>query len=203
MISHAEPPMRQIRASYDDESLVVYQAYSAEIADAALAAGRFVSPFKFSRMTWIKPSFTWMMYRSGYATKPGQERILAVRISRKRFDEALGRGVLSHFEPEVYSNHEEWVLKSKASAVRAQWDPERSVALEPLAWRSIQIGLGDPVSREYASEWIVDIEDLTAHVRSVHALVIDGKLEKASEVAPYEAPYPLAAKTASIIGASD
>ncbi|WP_422570328.1 DUF4291 family protein, partial [Erwinia billingiae] len=29
-------------------------------------------------MTWIKPSFLWMMYRSGWGMKdPGQKRILA------------------------------------------------------------------------------------------------------------------------------
>ena len=61
------------------DHLTVYQAYPPEIADAAVAAGRFVPPFKRERMTWIKPSFRWMMYRCGWATKPGQERVLAVR----------------------------------------------------------------------------------------------------------------------------
>jgi hypothetical protein len=49
----------------------VYQAYSPHIAHAAIAAGTFVTPFKQGRMTWIKPSFLWMMYRSGwYAGRP-------------------------------------------------------------------------------------------------------------------------------------
>ena len=59
-------PTRQVRAVFDDRSIVVYQAYGREIAEAALAHGRFVSPFKRDRMTWIKPSFLWMMYRSGW-----------------------------------------------------------------------------------------------------------------------------------------
>ena len=71
-------PARQIRAVYTAETITVYQAYPPEIAEAALAAGRFVPPFKRDRMTWIKPSFLWMMYRCGWATKPGQERVLAV-----------------------------------------------------------------------------------------------------------------------------
>jgi len=59
-------PLRQIRAVYEDRTIRVYQAYSAAIADTALARGTFVSPpFKMERMTWIKPSFLWMMYRSG------------------------------------------------------------------------------------------------------------------------------------------
>jgi hypothetical protein len=43
----------------------VYQAYTAQIAVPAVAAGRFVDPFSRARMTWIQPSFLWMMYRSG------------------------------------------------------------------------------------------------------------------------------------------
>jgi hypothetical protein len=64
------PPYRQIRAVYDEHTIRVYQADSDEIADAALGKGTFVSPpFKMERMTWIKPSFLWMMYRSGWGAK--------------------------------------------------------------------------------------------------------------------------------------
>jgi hypothetical protein len=72
------PADRHVRAKFSAETIVVYQAYASLIADAALAAGTFVTPFKRERMTWIKPSFLWMMYRSGWATKPGQERITDV-----------------------------------------------------------------------------------------------------------------------------
>jgi hypothetical protein len=34
--------------------------------------------------TWVKPSFLWMMYRSGWATTPGQERILPARSPARR-----------------------------------------------------------------------------------------------------------------------
>ena len=34
--------------------------------------------FKPDRMTWIKPSFAWMLYRAGYGSKHGQENILKV-----------------------------------------------------------------------------------------------------------------------------
>ncbi|MEV5832255.1 DUF4291 family protein [Nocardia sp. NPDC052112] len=38
--------MRRIRASYDDATVVVYQAYSPQIAEPAVAGGTFVNPFK-------------------------------------------------------------------------------------------------------------------------------------------------------------
>ena len=75
-------PERQIRAVYvTTHTIRVYQAYSDEIADAALVRGTFISPpFKMDRMTWIKPSFLWMMYRAGWGYKDvGQRRILAMR----------------------------------------------------------------------------------------------------------------------------
>jgi Domain of unknown function (DUF4291) len=71
-------PYRQIRALHTDRTFTVYQAYSPVIAERALEAGTFVPPFSRGRATWIKPSFLWMAYRSGWAGKHGQERILAI-----------------------------------------------------------------------------------------------------------------------------
>jgi hypothetical protein len=76
------PAEREIRADYDRNTIVIYQAYPPTIADAAVSAGRFVSPFSFYRMTWVKPSFLWLMHRSNWGRKSGQERILAVRMTR-------------------------------------------------------------------------------------------------------------------------
>src|SRR6266516_5749190 len=92
-------PHRQVRAVFDTETITVYQAYGPELAGRALAAGTFVPPFSRERMTWIKPSFLWMMYRSGWATKPGQERVLAVRISRAGFEWALAHSSPSQHVP--------------------------------------------------------------------------------------------------------
>jgi hypothetical protein len=57
------PADRHVRARFSAETIVVYQAYASPIADAALAAGTFVTPFKRERTTWIKPSFLWMKER--------------------------------------------------------------------------------------------------------------------------------------------
>lgn len=63
---HEELP-NEIRAEWDDEGVFFYQAYSDAIADWALENQRFGGPhFKTKQMTWIKPSFAWMLYRSGY-----------------------------------------------------------------------------------------------------------------------------------------
>ena len=59
-------------------------------------------------MSWIKPNFLWMMYRSGWATKESKERILAIRLRRSFFDELLGAAVPSSFDPERYGSREDW-----------------------------------------------------------------------------------------------
>jgi hypothetical protein len=170
-------PYREVRARYDDRAVTVYQAYPPGIAGPAVAAGTFVPPFKRERMTWIKPSFRWMMYRSGWATKPGQERVLAVDITRAGFDWAL-----SESRPTDGS--------AVAVPVLVQWDPERSLALEPLPYRAVQIGLRGEGVRRYLDEWIVAIRDVTPLAHEIHALVRAGDTDRAEALCPPERPYP-------------
>ncbi|GII90732.1 DUF4291 domain-containing protein [Sinosporangium siamense] len=171
----------QVRADYDAETVVIYQAYSAAVADAALRAGRFVQPFSFNRMTWIKPSFLWLMHRSNWAQKPGQERVLAVRITREGWHEALGRAVLTTADPRAVDQ----------AAVHVQWDPERSLRGAALNHYSIQVGVGRGLIREFADEWIVALTDITPQVRKIANLVRAGQSPKAQRLLPPERIYPV------------
>src|ERR1700733_13678146 len=133
---------RSIRAFYDAETITVYQAYNPAIARSAVDAQAFKSPpFKMERMTWIKPSFLWMMYRSGWASKENQENILAIKITRKGFEWALQNSCISHYESADHTSHEDWKQKLQNASVRIQWDPEKDILLNRLPYRSIQIGL--------------------------------------------------------------
>ena len=82
-----EEQERKIYAKYNDKTIRVYQAYNDKIADEAIKIGTFGEHFSLTRMTWIKPSFLWMMYRCGWAEKENQERVLAIDIKREAFDE--------------------------------------------------------------------------------------------------------------------
>src|SRR5258705_5657751 len=114
-----------IRAAFSPDTVRVYQAYRLEIAKAALEAGTFVPPFSMGRMTWITPSFNWMMYRCGFARKAGQEIVLGIDITRAGFEWALEHAVLSHYAPPIHSSHAEWQSSLADAPVRVQWDPER------------------------------------------------------------------------------
>lgn len=115
---------------YDAETITVYQAFGAQIAGPAAARGRFPGAFRRERMTWIKPSFLWMMYRCGWASKPGQERVLAVRITRAGFEWALLHAAIAHFDAGIHTDQDEWRASLRAP-VRVQWDPERDLYLRP------------------------------------------------------------------------
>jgi hypothetical protein len=186
----SEPAQHEIRAVYDEATIRVYQAYSDEIADQALANGTFVSPpFKLERMTWIKPSFLWMMYRAGWGHKDeGQRRILAIDVSREGFEWAIAHSCPSH--PDTSMSEEEWNRRKNSSPVRVQWDPERNLYLEPLPYRSIQIGLSKEAVHLYVSQWIQKIADITDVAHSIHALVSENKFDQAQAMLPAEKIYP-------------
>jgi len=183
-------PHQQIRAMYDASTIRVYQAFSDEIADSALARGRFISPpFKMERMTWIKPSFLWMMYRAGWGFKDeGQKRILAIDITREGFEWALAHSCPSH--PTENMSKEEWAKLKNASPVRIQWDPERDLFLQPLEYRTIQIGLGKEAVALYVQQWICKITDVTMLAHSIHALVEQHQDDEVRATLPLERQYP-------------
>ncbi len=189
---------RLVRADYTDETITVYQAYSPQIADAAVRAGRFVPPFSRERMTWIKPSFGWMMQRCGWAHKSGQERVLAISMHRDGFEWALEHSCLSHFEAGTHASYEEWEAARACSPVRVQWDPDRSLAGERLSRRAIQIGLGGAAAHRYADEWVSAIADITGLVHQVESLVRAGRIAEAQQL-PAERVYPLAPDLAARI----
>ncbi len=197
-------PARQIRAAYDDRTVRVYQAYSDEIADAALARGTFVSPpFKLDRMTWVKPSFLWTMYRSGWGLKDaGQARILAIDVDRDGFDWALAHGELTH-HPSAPTEAPARREKGGDVSVRIQWDPERDLHLRALPHRTIQIGLRGQAVRLYVDKWIRRIGDVTDLAHRIHALVTAGELDAAASMLPRELPYESTAARALTRGDPD
>ncbi|SFL55033.1 DUF4291 domain-containing protein [Streptomyces pini] len=184
-------PRHRIRALHTASTVTVYQAYAPGIGVPAARDGRFPAAWKRDRMTWIKPSFLWMMYRSGWGTKDGQQTVLAVEITREGFEWALEHACLSHYERGLHPDPATWRRQLKRAPARVQWDPERDLYLRPLPHRSLQLGLTGEAARRYADEWTVSITDVTALAHAVHAHVRDGALEAARRLLPVERPCPV------------
>ncbi|MEO0883269.1 MAG: DUF4291 domain-containing protein [Pseudomonadota bacterium] len=187
-------PFKQIRAIYDQHSIRVYQAYNQSIAQSALAAQRFVSPpFKMERMTWIKPSFLWMMYRAGYGFKDrGQTQILAIDITHEGFRWALEHSCGAHIPHGM--SREDWKVMKAQIPVRIQWDPERDLNHAALDHRSIQIGLSGEAVKRYVNKWVIRIEDIAPTAHEIYRLMRQGSDDAtalAESLCPLERPYDL------------
>ena len=188
---HESPNRKQVYAHYDERTIRVYQAYGDAIADSALAHGKFhAPPFKLERMTWIKPSFLWMMYRAGWGYKDeNQKRILAIDITHEGFAWALHHACLSHAPAGM--DAATWQYIKARCPVRIQWDPERDLHLHPLPRRAIQIGLSKEAVPLYVNEWTVRITEITPLAQEICQLVQDKRLEEAQALLPQERIYPV------------
>jgi hypothetical protein len=187
-----EEPQQRIRATYTASTITVYQAYSPEIGLPAVREGRFPAAWKRDRMTWIKPSFLWMMYRCGWGTKAGQETVVAVEINHDGFEWALRNACLSSYARGVHPDRATWQRQLKRAPTRVQWDPERDLHLQALPYRSLQLGLSGEAVGQYADDWTVRITDVTPLAREIHTLVRSGDLDSAARLLPPERPYPAA-----------
>ena len=170
-VGMGEKQMRdhEIRAVYSQETIRVYQAYPHDIADEAIRLGTFGQRFKMDRMTWIKPSFLWMMYRCGWAEKENQERVLAIDIKRSAFDYIVQNAVISTYNEDMGISYPELKEQINQSEIRCQWDPERDLLGNPLEYRSIQLGLRGQAVHSYVHDWIIKLEDITDYVKELSA----------------------------------
>ncbi|EFC37256.1 predicted protein [Naegleria gruberi] len=118
-----------IIASYTEDAVLVYQAFNDEIADYAVKHQKFdgCPSYNDTRMTWVKSNWLWMMYRSNYATKQNQTRILGLWLKKSAYDDILKKARLKG---------------AGAGLTRAQWDPDYSPELEPIKRRrDLQLGI--------------------------------------------------------------
>ncbi len=175
---------RKVRAFYDERSLVVYQAFNKELAEAAVKNGQFVAPFLKTRMTWIKPSFLWLMYREHWAK---EQRILRIRLLKDNFLKLLKGATLTR--KRVNETKDSFQLRLNKYKNRVQWDNDRTSTLaEWPGRRAIQVGLHPMYHNEYQAG-IISITDITEEVQVLH----DSRKDKALfyRSLPIEYPMPL------------
>jgi len=179
---------RHILAQFDDDTIIVYQAYRAEIGQFALENGYFGGEFKYSRMSWIKPNFLWMMYRCQWGQSEGQEVILAVRLKRIFFDALLAQAVPSSFDPSAHESRDVWASAVAKSDVRLQWDPDHMPSGDKCERRAIQLGLRGAALEAYGRREIVQIIDMSAFVAERRPYI--GNWKNGKLITPTESVYP-------------
>lgn len=186
---------RHILAQFDDETILVYQAYRPEIGHFALTNGYFGGEFSYSRMSWIKPNFLWMMYRSDWARSQGQEVILAIRLRRDFLDSLLDCAVPSSFVPELFESRDQWKAAVARSDVRLQWDPDHYPAGGKCERRAIQLGLRGKSLEAYGKNEIVEIIDVSEFVAQQREYIADW--QSGTLLTPTEDVYAPSSPTAA------
>ena len=177
---------KRIIAQYGVDYIVVYQAFNSRISNYAVQNQKFGgTQYSFDRMTWIKPGFMWMMYRSGWAKKENQERILRIKVKKEGFKTILDKAVLSTFDSKIYDSHAVWKESLSTSEVRLQWDPDHDPKGNKLSRKALQIGIKGEMLRTFNQEYILSIEDITDFV-SDEFNNIDGQLN-----VPFEREFTL------------
>lgn len=177
-VKHWPNSGRHILAHYDETTIIVYQAYRPSIGNYALRNGHFGGDFSYSRMSWIKPNFLWMMYRSGWGTKQGQEVILGLRLRREFFDQVLSQVVHSSYDKRHFDTHELWQEALAQSSVRLQWDPDHHPSGAKLERRAVQLGLRGPVLEAFGKKELIEVIDMSEFVATQRPLTTTERLEE-------------------------
>jgi hypothetical protein len=91
--------------------------------------------------------------------------------------------------PEVYGSEDAWRRAIAGSDVRLQWDPDHDPGGRPVERRAIQLGLRGEALAQYAKEWLLDVQDISAFVREQMA---NAQAPYDRLVTPREEVYPVA-----------
>lgn len=193
---------RHILAQYDDATIIVYQAYSSDIGHFAVTRQQFGGAFNYARMSWIKTTFLWLMYRSRWGVKENQQVILALRLRREFFDALLAQAAPTSWERGLFATQEAWASAVSQSAVRVQWDPDYDPWGNPLQRRTLQIGLKGAALETFGQRELLEVLDISAFVaeQRVHLTAADG----AALLTPRERVYyPADAAIATRLGLAE
>lgn len=159
------------------EQIIVYQAYNNVIANYAIENQCFGgNAYSYSRMSWIKPNFLWMMYRCGWAQKENQERVLGIWINKTDFDLILQESVFSSYQDSIYLTHEIWKRELAIKPVRLQWDPDHDIYGVKQERKAIQLGIKGDLLEKFGKEMISEIIDLTEFVKQQKIIIDSGEL---------------------------
>lgn len=164
---------RHLLLEYDNEGVFVYQAFNEDIAVWALANQSFGHGFRTDRMTWLKPSFAWLVRRSDLGKRKNQERILRIKIPHELFLDLMSSASDTQDTSQVKSEKD----------VLVQWDPDRDFTGNELPRRTIHMGVRNQESKNYIDS-IISVEDVTDQVKAL-------RTNPAVNASALEAKHPL------------
>lgn len=117
------------------------------------------------------------MYRAGWASKPHQQKILAITLPMEHFKTILENATISSYDSKIYETQEAWKEALATTEVRLQWDPDHDPFGNKQERKAIQLGMKGEILKKFCTEWILKIEDITGFVHSEYEKVRQQQLE--------------------------
>ncbi|MEN7551725.1 DUF4291 family protein [Rapidithrix thailandica] len=189
MESTGESVSKLIYADYDEEGVYVYQAFKPQTVQTAVALGTFGKGFGLDRISWIKPSFGWVLRRTKYGTKNRMQGIAKIKLSHQAFHEIISQSIESHWNQNVFASEDVWRNRLNSSDVIHQWDPERDLIGRRLERQAIQIGIRGEVIKKYVSDYIIGVEDVSSLAHEISRIKKGGATNFPG--VPEEKEYPI------------
>jgi hypothetical protein len=169
---------KQIIGRLENDNIIVYQAFNPNISEYTVKNQKFGGEYySFNRMSWIKLGFLWMMYRAGWASKDHQQRILAITLPLKYFNVILSDATSSSYDADIFATHEIWQDELNKTEVRLQWDPDHDPYGKKQERKAIQLGMKGKILKQFCTEWIVKIEDITDFVKAEYLKIENNNIE--------------------------
>ena len=165
---------RLVYADFDEDGVYVYQAFRPKTVQIAVEKGTFGKGFTFERTSWIKPSFGWVLRRTKYGSKNRMQVIAKIKLGHDSFLDLLSQSVDAHCNPDFFENEDSWTRAINTSDVIHQWDPERDIIGRRLDRQAIQIGIRGKVIRNYVSDYITGVEDVSKLAHEIGGIIKKG-----------------------------
>ncbi len=178
---------RALLANFDDETVTVFTAHGAQIAEHALREGAFGGDsWRAGRMTRFRLCFGDLYHHTAGGTVPGKEHLLAVTLRRDKFD-ALLRQVIHwrEFPVGIFETKGQWRLATRYAQAVMDWRTERTPTGRELGRSCVRFGVRDHLQKSFNSDWIVGI--------SAVEKLVEGWRSGGDPNAPIVRPYPVPA----------
>ena len=175
---------RYILGQFDEDSIIVYQAFNKKIADWAIKNQYFGGPdYSTTRMTWIKTNFLWMQYRSGWSSKSNQTETLAIWLKRSSFESFLSHGYYKKNKDE----------KKERGSVRIQWDPDHYPNGDKCQRRAVQIGIKGDLMKGFLipNGDIIQIKNISEFCENQFKKNVKNQKNFDNLITPHEKVYEL------------
>jgi len=171
-----------LNASFDDTTVVTYQAFGEAMAAELLERGGLGGSWRYDRHTRLTMDWAFIADRYAFGDRLARSRILAIEVSRRGFDAILTAALTMEWNEGLYKTRAGWRLATRFAPVLVEWstDTPRLVVHGPLV-------------RQLATEWVTGLRDVTDAFRAVRD---DGV------VPPTERRYPIGDDVSARLGIS-